>query len=208
MPFTSMPARIMCLGVLSLSAVFLTACDNNNVTAVSGQVITSGEAAIGGPFTLVNQEGETITEADILGKPQLIYFGFSYCPDVCPVALQQMGQALSIVDPQGDVFTPIFISVDPERDTPDMLKTYVSNQGFPKGLQGLTGTPAQIEGVKSAYKVYAQKVTTADNPDGYTVDHVSIIYLMDKKGKFLDIFTHDTSVPDMVKRLKAHQKRI
>ncbi len=183
----------------------LTACSPQE-TAQSGPVTVTGKADIGGPFTLVNQDGAVVTEKDILGKPQLIYFGFSYCPDVCPLALQQMGAALAEVDPEGEIFQPIFFSVDPERDTPESLKLYITANGFPKNLIAFTGTDDQVEAAKKAYKIYAQKVEDPDLTGGYTVDHVSLIYLMDKDGEFVDVFTHNSTVADISSRLKAFKK--
>jgi len=118
-----------------------------------------------------------------------------------------MGAALDEVDPDGDFFQPIFITVDPERDTPNMLKIYVSNNGFPKNLIGLTGSTEQVEAAKSAYKIYSQKVPDPSGGEDYTVDHLSLIYLMDKKGKFVDVFTHASTTEDITKRLKAYKKR-
>ncbi len=178
----------------------------NSETAKSGQVTVTGKAEIGGPFTLVNQDGETVTEADFLGRPQLIYFGFSFCPDVCPLALQQMGAAQAIADPDGTYFQPIFISVDPERDTPESLKLYVTANGFPKNLIGLTGTIEQVEAAKKVFKIYAQKVPDPDLTGGYTVDHVSLIYLMDADGNFADVFTHNSTIPEIAERLKSFKK--
>lgn len=200
----SLMFRSLILGLAIGSAALLPAC--NRQTAQSGPVTVTGKANIGGPFTLVNQDGAVVTQDDIKGKPQLIYFGFSYCPDVCPLALQQMGQALSEVDPEGEFFRPIFFSVDPERDTPESLKLYVTANGFPKNLIGLTGTPEQVEAAKKVYKIYAQKAPDPDLTGGYTVDHVSLIYLMDSDGEFVDVFTHNSDVPDIIKRLKAFRK--
>ena len=183
----------------------ITACEQP--TARSGKVVVSGAANIGGPYTLVNHEGETVTEASFYGRPQLIYFGFSFCPDVCPLALQQMGQALAEVDPDGSVIQPIFISVDPERDTPESLAQYVSANGFPKGLIGLTGSLEQVDAAKAAYKVYSAKVEDPSMTGGYTVDHANLVFLMDEKGKFADVFTHNTTTADMIARLKDYTKK-
>lgn len=196
--------RSLLFALFLTGSLAVTGC--NQQTAKSGQVTVTGTANIGGPFELVNQDGETVTFEDIKGKPQLIYFGFSYCPDVCPLALQQIGMAQAAVDPKGEYFQPIFFSVDPERDTPESLKLYITANGFPKNLIGLTGTVEQVEAAKKAYKIYAQKTPDQDLTGGYTVDHVSLIYLMDKNGAFVDVFTHNSEVPDIIKRLKAFKK--
>ncbi len=175
-------------------------------TARSGPVVVSGDAQIGGPYELINHKGETVTEASFLGRPQLIYFGFSYCPDVCPTALQQMAIALDEVDPDGTYFQPILISVDPERDTPESLAQYVSASSFPTGLVGLTGSKEQIEAAKLAYKVYSAKVEDPELTGGYTIDHASLVFLMDENGKFADVFTHNATTADMARRLADFKK--
>lgn len=185
-------------------AASLTSC--GQPTANVGKTVTSGTADIGGAYTLINQNGETVSEADALGKPQLIYFGFSYCPDICPTALQKMGAAQSRIDPDGDKLNYIFISVDPERDTPESLKLYVIANGFPKGLTGLTGTAEQIETAKTAFKVYSQKVPTPESASDYTVDHSDIMYLMDKNGEFVEFFFGKSTVPEMAARINLHLK--
>ena len=193
-----------CLAVF-LFALMLTAC--GEPTAKVGRTVTSGTADIGGAYTLVNQDGKTVTEAGFLGKPQLIYFGFSYCPDICPTALQKMGAVQARIDASGDKLNYLFISVDPDRDTPESLKLYITANGFPEGLIGLTGTQSQVETAKAAYKVFAQKTPTPDSAADYTVDHSDIIYLMDKEGKFAEFFFGKTTVPEMKERIEYHLKR-
>ncbi len=182
----------------------LTACEAPTVQ--TGKVVTSGKAEIGGPFTLVNQDGLTVTEADFLGRPQMIYFGFSYCPDICPTALIQMGRAQHALGKRAKDIQNIFISVDPERDTPESLKQYVTANGFPDKLIGLTGSLQQVESAKTAFRVFAQKVEDDGGASAYTVDHSSIIYFMDKNGELIDFFTHKTAVSEIVARVKLYQK--
>ena len=182
----------------------LSAC--GEPTAKVGKTVVSGKADIGGPFSLVNQDGAIKTQDDFTGKPQLIYFGFTYCPDICPTALQKMGAVQATIDKKSDKLNYIFVSVDPERDTPESLKLYVTANGFPNSLTGLTGSQEQIDAAKSAFKVYSQKVETPDSAGDYTVDHSDIIYFMDANGKFLDIFTGRSSVLDISGRVKTHLK--
>jgi len=196
--------RQLFLILICILSVNLVACQEP--TARSGQVVVSGKADIGGPYTLVNQNGETVTEATYLGKPQLIYFGFSFCPDICPMALQQMGAVQEQVDPEGDKLTYMFFSVDPERDTPESLTPYVTANGFPKGLVGLTGTQEQVDAAKTEYRIYSAKVPDPESAAGYTVDHVSIIYLMDEQGELVDLFTHTSSIKDIVDPVKKYLK--
>lgn len=190
-----------------LSAAVLTACSGEPPVARSGSpVVVSGTADIGGPFTLVNQDGETVTEKSLLGRPVITYFGFTYCPDICPTALQSVGVALASVDPKGEYFQTVLFSVDPERDTPAALKQYISAPIFPKGLQGFTGTAEQVEAAKKAYKIYAVKAGEEGASD-YLVDHVSLIYLFDKDGGFVDVFTHGTPVSELMQALDAYKRQ-
>ena len=112
----------------------------------------SGEALVGGPFRLTNHLGQTVTEADFRGKYMLVFFGFTFCPDICPTELQVMTHALETMGASGARITPVFVTIDPERDTPDVMKAYVEN--FGPNLVGLTGTPEEIAAVAKAYRVY------------------------------------------------------
>lgn len=165
--------------------------------AKSGKNVISGSAEIGGPFNLINQDNLLVTENDFLGKPQLIYFGFSYCPDICPTALQKMGSVQEELDPDGDLINYLFISVDPERDTSESLKLYVESDGFPKGLNGLTGSKEQVDIAKLAYKVYSQRVSLSDSIVDYTVDHSDIMYFMDENGIFIDFFFGKNTIQEI-----------
>ena len=193
----------------TLFAMGVTACGGGEPTATVGKTVVSGTADIGGSYLLTTQDWVTVSERTYQGKPQLIYFGFSYCPDICPTALQKMGAVQARIDPEGDKLHYLFISVDPQRDTPDSLKQYITANGFPKGLIGLTaeeGKFDRIDKVKAAYKVYSQNVPTPDSAADYTVDHSDIIYLMDKDGTFVEFFFGKSTVPEMVERIRAHLK--
>lgn len=192
--------------VASTAALALTACGNassNSSIAQSGTVIASGTAAIGGPFTLADQTGAAFTEENLIGQPSLIYFGFSYCPDVCPTALQKMGALQDALGTDGDKLQYIFISVDTERDTPESLAPYVTSRGFPQPLIGLSGSQDQIDKAVTAYRVYAQKVSDPDSAAEFTYDHSDLIILMNSKGEFEDIFTRNQSLPEMAQRVRA-----
>jgi cytochrome oxidase Cu insertion factor (SCO1/SenC/PrrC family) len=162
-------------------------------------------AAIGGAFALTDHHGVRRSQVDFAGRPMLIYFGFTYCPDVCPTSLQIMTLALETMETTNetvDIATaihPIFITVDPERDTPAALKQYVSH--FHPRLSGWTGTPAQIDDAMRAFKVYRARVKDASNPDGYTIDHSSIFYLMGPDGAFVSHFDHAVSPEDLAAAL-------
>tara|TARA_B100000886_G_scaffold340535_1_gene310937 strand:+ start:9528 stop:10139 length:612 start_codon:yes stop_codon:yes gene_type:complete len=156
-----------------------------------------GIAKIGGPFTLMDHNGVSRTERDYKGKFLLVYFGFTFCPDVCPTALQIMTVALTKIGKKANLVQPIFITVDPERDTKNHLKNYISN--FHPNFVGLTGKPEQIKQAAQKYRVYFRKAEPRNHERSadYMIDHSSIIFLMDKKGKYLTHFSH-TSLPSQI----------
>lgn len=156
---------------------------------IAWDAIQGGRPSIGGPFTLTDQDGRTVSSDNLKGKPTLIYFGFTYCPDVCPTSLLLMETAIEKLGPDAaKKVNLVFITVDPERDSPALLKGYVPN--FGSTFIGLTGTPQQIADVARAYRVYFQKVPGKDGGP-YLMDHSSIVYLLDRNGRFATHFTHD-----------------
>lgn len=160
---------------------------------------TSGKALVGGPFNLTNENGEHVTDKDFRGRHMLVFFGFTHCPDICPASLQLISAAMENLGDKADRITPIFVSVDPERDTPEKLHEYIKN--FDPRLVGLTGTPEEIAEVTKAYKVYFKKVPNEAAPDDYGMDHTGIIYLMDPRGQYVAHFTPTTTVEQMTQRL-------
>ncbi|TWB87576.1 protein SCO1/2 [Bradyrhizobium macuxiense] len=154
---------------------------------------------VGGPFTLTDQAGHERTDKEFRGRLMLVYFGFTYCPDVCPTDLQAIGLALDKLGPDGDQVQPIFITVDPERDTASHLAEYVPL--FHPRLIGLTGSAEAIRQVADAYKVYYARVPLKDAGD-YTVDHTAYIYLMDRDGNYLGFFPPGTSADRMVEIIR------
>ena len=156
-------------------------------------------ATIGGPFRLTDQNGRTVTEQDFKGAPFLVFFGFTHCPDVCPTTLFEVSEILRTLGPDAARVRVAFITVDPERDSPAQLASYLKS--FHPRLVGLTGTPAEIEAVTKAYRVYVKKVADPKSGAGYTFDHSAIIYLMGPDGAYLAHFTHATSVDAMAERL-------
>ena len=162
--------------VLCLSVVLL--------VAQRGSVPVPQASAVGGQFKLIDQNGRTVTEQDMKGKPFLVFFGFTHCPDVCPTALFDISEVFRKLGPDADRAAALFITVDPERDTPEVIKNYLSS--FDPHLRGLTGEQAAVDGVIKAYRAYAKKVP---NPDGsYSMDHTALVYLMDKEGRFVTPF--------------------
>jgi protein SCO1 len=141
-------------------------------------------AAIGGPFQLTDQSGATITDQSLQGRPTLIFFGFTHCPDVCPTSLFEISEVLRAMGSDADRVNAYFISVDPERDTPAAMKDYLSS--FDPHLKGLTGDPEVMAKVTTEYRVYAKKVPLKDGD--YTMDHTALVYLMDRDGRFVSPF--------------------
>ncbi|QOZ23026.1 MULTISPECIES: SCO family protein [Bradyrhizobium] len=151
---------------------------------VGGLRTVAAPSAIGGPFQLTDQVGKPVTDNDLKGKPTLIFFGFTHCPDVCPTSLFEISEVLKAMGKDADRVNAYFVSVDPERDTQAAMKEYLSS--FDPHLRGLTGDPAAIAKVLSAYRVYAKKVPLKDGD--YTMDHTALIYLMDRDGRFVSPF--------------------
>lgn len=137
--------------------------------------------AVGGPFHLVDQNGKAVDERLLKGRWSLVFFGYTFCPDVCPTTLTTLAAAQDRLGPKGKKLQVVFITVDPARDTPAQLKTYLASPAFPKGTIGLTGTPAQVDAAAKAYKVYYAKEGEGQD---YSMNHSSAIYLMDPKGRF------------------------
>ncbi len=166
-----------------------------------GQVVSSGTADVGGPFKLVDQSGAAKTDRDFRGRYMLIYFGYSFCPDVCPTTLAVMAQALEKLGDKRVV--PVFITIDPERDTPKVLADYM--KAFGPDFVGLTGSAAAIKDVEKEYRVYAvKKEIDPNNPQrGYGMDHSSVLYLMGPDGKMISYYDDAISPEDLAKDLKA-----
>jgi protein SCO1/2 len=160
----------------------------------------TGTAAIGGPFTLVDTKGNTVTEAVLNGHYSLVYFGYTYCPDICPLALQNMTQALEIAGPVADDVVPVFITIDPERDTPQVMADYIGH--FHPRMIGLTGTPEQVSQAEQAYRVYAAKAGGTPGKNDYLMNHSGFIYLMDKNGKYVTHFTKDVEPKVIAGRIR------
>jgi protein SCO1/2 len=157
-------------------------------------------AAIGGPFRLVNQDGQTVTDQDYKGEPFLVFFGFTHCPDVCPTTLFEVSEILRNLGPDGDRMRAIFITVDPERDTPAAMKEYLSS--FDPRMSGLTGDPDAIAAVAKSYRAYYRKVPLEQG--GYTMDHTAIVYLMDKQGRFVAPFSLKRTTEASAAELRKH----
>jgi cytochrome oxidase Cu insertion factor (SCO1/SenC/PrrC family) len=187
-------AAIMIIAAFALAAAALTQWPANGPMG-------SGTALIGGPFTMVNQKGETVTEKNFEGKYTIYFFGFTFCPDVCPTELQVLTAALKELGPDAIKITPVFVSVDPERDTPKIIGEYVAN--FDPRFVGLTGTPEQLANMARAFHVYYQKIADEKDARNYGMDHPSILYLMGPDGKFAKHFPYTTDAKNLALELKT-----
>jgi protein SCO1/2 len=179
----------LCLGVIAF---------------IGGRATVAGApqaAAIGGPFQLTDQDGRTVTDQDFRGKPFLVFFGFTHCPDVCPTTLFDISEIMRDLGKDADRTAALFITVDPQRDTPEAMKEYMSS--FDPHVRGLTGDETTLAAVAKAYRVYYKKVPLEDGD--YTMDHTAIVYLMDKEGRFVAPFsmrrTAESAAADLRKRL-------
>ena len=194
-PRSSRLALILSAFLLGLVVFFGT------VFLITGrQYGTPTASAIGGSFSLTDQSGKTVTDQDLKGKPFLVFFGFTHCPDVCPTTLFDVSELLRALGSDADKTQALFITVDPERDTPQVLKDYLSS--FDPHLRALTGDVAQITAVEKAYRVYAKKVPGKDGE--YSMDHTALVYLMDKEGRFVAPFNLKRSPKDTAADLRRY----
>jgi protein SCO1/2 len=156
--------------------------------------VAGGSAEIGGPFTLVSETGETVTDADVITMPTLLYFGYTFCPDVCPLDTVRNAEAVAILEQQGIMVQPVMISVDPERDTPEVMDDFTANV-HPRML-GLTGTPEQTDAAARAYRVYYRINRDGDDPY-YLVDHSAFAYLVLPEYGFVEFFNREVTPAEM-----------
>jgi protein SCO1/2 len=154
--------------------------------------------AVGGPFTLVDQDGRNVTDANFRGKWLLIYFGYTHCPDACPTALNDIAEALDRLGPSRGKIQPLFITLDPDRDTPPVLKDYTG--AFAAGIVGLTGTAAQVAAAAHNYRITYAKQPSEESGE-YGIEHTSIIFLMDPTGHLSSIFSHETPPDRLARRI-------
>ena len=202
-----MSSRTIALAVIGLVAgaalAFLAATATNHQPGLP-EATSTGKALVGGPFSLVDQTGKRVTEKDFLGHYTLVYFGFTNCPDICPSGLQVMSAAIEKLGAKGEQITPIFITLDAARDTPEKLGAYVKS--FHPRLVGLSGSAEDLAAAAKAYRVFAQKVEDEKSPGNYSYDHAAIFYLMSKDGTFITHIPHTTDVDELVRVLNESVK--
>jgi len=191
-----MPRRSVLLfgGLVLVAAVVLAITTlvvvggRDNAATGSQAVSSTGQPSVGGPFNLVDQDGRPVDQTLLDGKWTLVFFGFTWCPDYCPTTLAALKATQDRLGDRADDLQIVFISVDPERDQPSVLKDYLSSDGFPEGVIGLTGSPAGIRAAADAYRAYYQKVGEGE---GYTMDHSLTVYLMGPDGQFRSALAGD-----------------
>jgi protein SCO1/2 len=171
--------------------------------AAGGYLFLSGSQpaglTVGGPFSLIDGDGHAVTDQTYRGKYMLVYFGYTYCPDVCPTTLSAVADAMDKLGPKADKVQPLFITVDPKRDKPDVVKEYAA--AFGTHIVGLTGSPEQIAAAAKAYRVYYAEHRTGPGPDDYSMDHSSVLYLMGPDGRFIEPLRADETGPQMAAAL-------
>lgn len=184
------------LGVMQTRTYLKTAATAQNITGSE-----TGLPSIGGTFQLVDADGKVWNDTDFRGKPMLVYFGYSYCPDVCPMALSHLTEAVEKLG-GGKTIQPVFITLDPARDTPENLQTFAQN--FHKDIIMLRGSKSEVDQAIKAYRVHAARAS--EDKENYDIDHSSLIYLMDKDGNYRAHFDHQTPSKEIVKRVSAHME--
>ncbi|MDP3409416.1 SCO family protein [Bosea sp. (in: a-proteobacteria)] len=172
-----LPLVVFLVGALALAAAAI-------LTFSPARQSQSGTASVGGPFALTAQDGKTLTDKDLRGAPFLVFFGFTHCPDICPTKLFEISEVLRAAGPKGEKLRALFVTVDPERDTPEIMKSYLGS--FDPRIVGLSGDRPAIDAMIKAYRAYSRKVPLKDND--YTMDHTSLAYLMGKDGGFVGAF--------------------
>lgn len=194
--------RVLALTLLSVSCLLTSAVAQPSSERSAAELMDAvmwNREPIGGPFALIDQNGTRRTDADFRGKLMLVYFGFTFCPDVCPTDLLQMALAVDQLGQAGEMVQPVFITVDPERDTPEHLKGYTPL--FHPRFVGLTGDATAIRAAARAYRVYYKKVKL-DGRSDYTVDHSAFIYLMGRDGEYLGFFPPGTSAERLADEIR------
>ena len=181
-----MPLRLLLVITIAFAVGSLVALTSHQFGPPSA--MQTGKALIGGPFTLINQKGERVTDETFRGKYMLVSFGYTFCPDVCPAELQLMANAMDLLGAKAEKLTPIFITIDPERDTVPKIAAYVEN--FHPRMVGLTGTTEEVKEAASAYRVYYAKADGASTASGYLMDHSTFLYLMDPQGQYVTHFPY------------------
>jgi len=190
-------ALLVGLGALALGALGAAAMVVANFRPEPG---SHAALAIGGPFTLTGSDGKTVTDRSFRGKWMMVYFGYTFCPDACPTTLNDIAETLTELGPLASKITPVFVTIDPERDTPEVMGRYVNS--FDPRIVGLTGSAEAIAEVAKEYRVYYKKRPIGQRPDDYLMDHSSIIYIMNPEGRYVTLISAEQKPAQMATRLR------
>lgn len=204
---TAMIAALALAALLAAAAAYvLIAGRGPRFADCGGGTVAGGQAQIGGEFSLIRQDGVRVTDKDVIDGPTLLYFGYTSCPDICPVDVGRNADAVDLLEERGIKVKPVMITVDPERDTPEVMADYVSYM-HPR-MVGLTGTPEEIEKAKQAYRVYGAKAGEADENGFYLVDHTTLTYLMAPGEGLLTFFRRDATPEDIAERTACYARQL
>lgn len=195
-------AAVFVAGAGLLAMLFLSGGDGDDQFASCGAAAVAGD--LGGPFTLVNGDGQTVTSEEVITEPTLIYFGYTYCPDVCPLDLDRNASAIEILEERGQMVKPVFITIDPERDTPEVVRDYADVM-HPRMI-GLTGSKEQVDGASKAYRTYYKAHPPVDGE--YIVDHSTFSYLVTPEYGFLEFFRRELTPEQMADKIGCFVDRI
>lgn len=195
-----MNARSMRLAAYGLSAVLIVLAGVLGYLMFTGGAPRAPGAQIGGPFTLVNQDGQTITQEAFKGHPTMVFFGYTYCPDVCPTALADVTVWLKTLGPEAKDLKVYFVTVDPERDTPEQMKQYLS--AFDPNIGGITGPGDQVREMLGSYKVFYRKVPAEDGSDNYLMDHAASFYLLDDNADLAGLVDYNADQDEALAKIR------
>ena len=190
--------RLVTWAAVAAVALILAVLVARQAIVTSNGVSVGAVADIGGPFRLVDETGAPVSEADLAGRPTAMFFGFTFCPDVCPTTLFEASGWLEALGPAGDDLNVVFVTVDPERDTPDVLAAYIS--AFDPRIRAFTGTPDAVEAMVKAYRVYARRVPL--DGGGYTMDHTASVFLLDRAGAFVGTIAYGEARDTALQKLR------
>ncbi len=196
---------LACLVGLIMAAVIAWMTIRHDQRQAGGVATNVAPASIGGPFTLTTHDGRVVTDQDFAGKYKLVFFGYTFCPDICPTELQTIAQAMDLMGDSGADVQPLFITIDPERDTAPVLADYVKL--FHPSIIGLTGTAEQIAAVAKAYRVYYARSQGEPDPTQYLMDHSTFAYLLAPDGSFVTVFAKGSTPEQMVEAINAYRSR-
>ena len=192
---------VIVVALLAIAAVFaLRPGQSDKYAQCRGMQVAGGTDSIGGPFTLVNEAGETVTDTDVITKPSLLYFGYTFCPDVCPLDNARNAEAVTVLDERGYDVTPVFISIDPARDTPEVMGEFTDY--LHEKMIGLTGSQEQVKAASQAYRTYYAKRETEDE-EFYLMDHSTFTYLVFPEEGFIDYFRREETPEQMADRVSC-----